>query len=281
VTRSRSRAVAALVAVGAALLVVACGDDEQETAGTPPDMGTMLLATTTSTRDSGLLDELLPSFEKTSRCSVKTLAAGSGEAIELGESGDADVLLVHSPAAEEEFMHGGHGASRKPVMHNDFVLVGPAGDPARIENAADAPDAMARIADAEASFASRADDSGTHAKELALWEAAGTKPGGSWYIETGQGMGETLTIASQKRAYTLSDRGTFLATKNLDSKLLFEGGKDLLNPYHVIVVRGEKVNGACARAFSTWITAPATQRKIQRFGVSEYGEPLFFADARH
>jgi tungstate transport system substrate-binding protein len=239
----------------------------------------MLLATTTSTRDSGLLDDLLPGFEGTSGCSVKTLAVGSGEAMEIGARGDADALLVHSPAAEEEFMAAGHGSSRKLVMHNDFVLVGPAADPARIENADDAREALARVASAGARFASRADESGTHAKELELWEAAGIEPGGSWYIETGQGMGETLTIAGQKQAYTLSDRGTFLATESLDGELLFEGGRDLLNPYHVIAVRGDQVNGACARAFSSWITAPATQRRIGRFGVADYGEPLFFADA--
>jgi len=270
----------ALLAVGAAFSVVGCGDDEQDADGAPPDMGTMLLATTTSTRDSGLLDELLPSFEKASRCSVKTLAVGSGEAMELGERGDADALLVHSPAAERQFMAAGHGASRKQVMHNDFVLVGPPADPARIGSAADASEAMARIADAEASFASRADESGTHAKELALWDAAERRPGGSWYIETGQGMGETLTIAAQKQAYTLSDRGTFLSITNLDAELLFEGGSVLRNPYHVIVVRGDEVNGPCARAFSRWITAQSTQREIERFGVAEYGEPLFFADAQ-
>jgi tungstate transport system substrate-binding protein len=280
VTSAWFQVAAALLAAGVAISVVACGDDEQVAASSPPDMGTMLLATTTSTRDSGLLDELLPPFENASGCSVKTLAVGSGEATELGERGDADALLVHSPAAEEEFMAGGHGASRRAVMHNDFVLVGPPGDPARIGSAADASQAMARIAETEASFASRADQSGTHAKELALWDAAGVEPGGSWYIETGQGMGETLTIAGQKQAYTLSDRGTFVATENLDAELLFEGGKDLLNPYHVIVVRGEEVNGDCARAFSRWITALSTQREIGRFGVADYGEPLFVADAQ-
>jgi tungstate transport system substrate-binding protein len=280
VTSARARAGVALAAVGIALAAAGCGgDDEEEGAASPPDRGTMLLATTTSTRDSGLLDELLPAFEETSGCSVKTLAVGSGEAMEMGARGDADALLVHSPAAEEDFMEAGHGASREPVMHNDFVLVGPAEDPAGIANAADAPGAMARIARAGAPFASRADESGTHAKELELWEETGIEPGGSWYIETGQGMGETLTIASQKRAYALSDRGTFLATNNLDGELLFDGGQDLLNPYHVIAVRGDEVNGACARAFSSWITTPATQRRIERFGVAAYGEPLFFADA--
>ncbi|HYN49588.1 MAG TPA: substrate-binding domain-containing protein [Thermoleophilaceae bacterium] len=265
----------------AALIFVSCGDDDDaDSAGSSPDRGAMLLATTTSTRDSGLLDELLPSFERKSGCQVKTVAVGSGEALELGAKGDADVLLVHSPAAEEEFMDAGDGASRKAVMHNDFVLVGPADDPADIEKATDAPDALKRIAAAEANFASRADESGTHTKELSLWETAGTDPSGSWYIETGQGMGETLTIAGQKEAYTLSDRGTFLATENLDAELLVEGGEDLLNPYHVIVVRGKETNAACAREFSSWITSPSTQKTIGRFGVEEYGERLFFPDAQ-
>jgi tungstate transport system substrate-binding protein len=262
----------------AALAVSACGDDD-ETASSQPERGTLLLATTTSTRDSGLLDELLPSFERDSGCSVKTLAVGSGEAMELGERDDADVLLVHSPEDEQAFMEEKHGASREPVMHNDFVLVGPAGDPAKVRDAGDAPDALSRIARAESEFASRGDDSGTHAKELSLWETAGIEPGGSWYVETGQGMGETLTIAGQKQAYTLSDRGTFLATDNLDAELLLEGGKELLNPYHVIVVEGDEVNRDCAERFSDWITSGPVQKQIGDFGVAEYGEPLFFPDA--
>jgi tungstate transport system substrate-binding protein len=260
-------------------LAAACADDDDPSAGTPPDRGTLLLATTTSTRDSGLLDELLPRFERQSGCSVKTLAVGSGEAMELGERGDADALLVHSPEDEEEFMAEGHGASRKAVMHNDFVLLGPSADPAGIKQANDAPDALAEIAEQEAAFASRGDDSGTHAKELSLWEAAGVEPEGGWYVETGQGMGETLTIAGQRQAYTLSDRGTLLATQNLDIELLHEGGEALLNPYHVIVVEAEDVNRECAERFSAWITAPAVQRAIEGFGVDEYGEPLFIADA--
>ena len=272
------RALAAVAALAAAAVSLgACGADKAP--GSPPDRGTLLLATTTSTRDSGLLDELLPSFERSSGCSVKTLALGSGEAMELGARGDADVLLVHSPEAEREFIDEGHGAGRKAVMHNDFVLVGPADDPAGAAEAEDAPSALARIARAEADFASRGDDSGTHAKELSVWEMAGVQPGGSWYVETGQGMGETLAIAGQKRAYTLSDRGTFLATENLDGELLFEGGEALLNPYHVVVVRGERVNRACARELSRWITGSRAQGAIERFGVAEFGEPLFFPDA--
>lgn len=254
----------------AALSLTACGDE---------DNGGLLLATTTSTRDSGLLDELLPRFERDSGCSVKTLAVGSGEAMELGERGDADVLLVHSPKDERTFMEEGYGASRKAVMHNDFVIVGPADDPARARQAEDAPGALAQIAEGEAPFASRGDDSGTHSKELSLWEAAGIEPSGSWYVETGQGMGETLTIADQKQAYALSDRGTFLSMDNLDSELLLEGGEALLNPYHVIVVEGDDVHEDCAREFSTWITSPPAQRAIAEFGKAKFGEPLFFPDA--
>jgi tungstate transport system substrate-binding protein len=275
----KRRSAALLLALTAALSVAACGDDESKQSAAPSDKGRMILATTTSTQDSGLLDELLPLFEDESGCSVKTVAVGSGEAIELGEKGDADVLLVHSPEAEEEFMQGGHGTSRKAVMHNDFIVVGPADDPAKVKDAGSAAAAFNLISKAEAPFASRADESGTNTKELALWDAAGIKPAGSWYIETGQGMGETLTIAGQKGAYTLSDRGTFLATDNLDLKLLLEGGKDLLNPYHVIVVKGDRVNRASAQEFSDWMISPETQRRIGSFGVAEYGEPLFFPDA--
>jgi tungstate transport system substrate-binding protein len=274
------RSAAALAALLAAVSIAACGDDDSSQSDSGSGHGRMILATTTSTQDSGLLDDLLPRFESRSECSVKTIAVGSGEALELGEKGDADVLLVHSPAAEQEYMDGGHGVSRKAVMHNDFIVVGPADDPAGIKGGDSAAEAFTRIATAEAPFASRADESGTNTKELSLWEEAGIEPKGSWYIETGQGMGETLTIASQKQAYTLSDRGTFLATKNLDLDLLVEGGDDLLNPYHVIVVKGKGVNRACAHEFSDWIVAPETQKEIGRFGVDKYGEPLFHADAK-
>ncbi len=273
------RAAAVAITVIAALAFAACGDDDSGASDAGNDKGRMILATTTSTQDSGLLDELLPRFEKESGCSVKTVAVGSGEALELGEKGDADVLLVHAPEAEQEFLDGGHGVSRETVMHNDFIVVGPADDAAGIKGESSAMEAFKRIDKAEAPFASRADESGTHTKELSLWETAGIEPKGSWYIETGQGMGETLTIASQKQAYTLSDRGTFLATENLDVELLVEGGDDLLNPYHVIVVKGEDVNEDCAREFSHWITSAPVRRTIGEFGQAEFGEPLFFPDA--
>jgi tungstate transport system substrate-binding protein len=269
----RRRRTLAALAAACALLIGACSGDSGAASSDA------ILATTTSTQDSGLLDELLPDFEEESGCTVKTVAVGSGEALELGERGDADVLLVHSPAAEEEFMDGGHGANRAPVMHNDFVIVGPEADPANLEGAADAAEVLTRIAETESPFASRGDDSGTHSKELSLWKEAGVDAAGEWYFETGQGMGQTLTIADQKSAYTLADRGTFLAMANLDSTITFEGSGDLRNLYHVIVVdRGEEPV-RCAEEFSTWIRERAVQERIGDFGVEQYGEPLFVPDA--
>jgi tungstate transport system substrate-binding protein len=270
----------AALAATALVLLVGCGGSSAAPEASAPK-GTMILATTTSTRDTGLLDVLTPRFEKAVSCRVKTLATGSGEALKLGERGDADVLLVHSPAAEAAYMGAGGGRTRKAVMHNDFVLVGPASDPAHIAAASDAADALSRIAAAKAPFASRDDDSGTNAKELELWAASGTKPAGAWYLRTGQGMGQTLTIANQKRAYTLSDRGTYLATANTDLKLLHQGGADLRNNYHVIVVKHAGTNVGCARAFSTWIISRPVQKTIATFGVAKYGQALFTPDAKH
>jgi tungstate transport system substrate-binding protein len=269
------------VLVAGLLVTAGCGSEQSGGAEeTAKAGGDMILATTTSTQDSGLLDAILPAFEQNSDCVPKTVAVGSGQAMKMGESGDADVLLVHSPEAEEKFMAEGHGSSREPVMHNDFVLVGPPEDPAHIGDAQHAADALALIAKQQSPFASRADDSGTHAKEMSLWKQAGIEPSGPWYIETGQGMGETLTIASQKQAYTLSDRGTFLATSNLQSKIGFEGSEDLQNPYHVIVVDHDgTTNVACAEEFSEWIRSAPVQQTIAKFGVEKYGQPLFFPDA--
>ena len=265
-----SRCIVAILTVIGALLAGGCSEADSDQA---------ILATTTSTQDSGLLDELLPDFEEEFDCTIKTVAVGSGEALELGEKGDADVLLVHSPDAEDEFMAGGHGLTRDPVMHNDFVVVGPQADPADVGGAADAADALTRIADAKAPFASRGDDSGTHSKELDLWEQAGVEPSGDWYLETGQGMGETLTIAGQKSAYTLIDRGTFLATEGLTSAIAFAGSDDLQNYYHVIVVdRGEEPV-PCANEFAIWLQDPEVQERIGDFGAEEYGEPLYVPDA--
>ena len=276
----RVSAIAILVAAIVVAAVAGCGSESGSSTGTSgAASGQMVMATTTSTRDTGLLDTLVPAFEKATDCSVKTVAVGSGEALDLGARGQADGLLVHSPAAEQAFMTHGHGLSRKAVMYNDFVLVGPPADPAKIARAGGIEPALRAIAKTKSPFASRADDSGTNAKELALWENAGITPSGSWYIKTGQGMGPTLVIADQKGAYTLSDRGTFLATKNLDSKVLVQGDAALLNPYHVIVVKHQGTNVGCARAFSDWITSAPTQKLIGDFGKRQYGRPLFHPDA--
>lgn len=266
-------------AVAALLLtaVVGCGDDDADSSGGPA--GEMILATTTSTVDSGLLDALLPAYEEISGCSVKALGVGSGEALELGSAGNADVLLSHSPEAEQEFMAAGDGSRREAVMHNDFVLVGPADDPAGIAGSAAAVDAMARIAETGSTFVSRADESGTNAKELELWQMAGVTPGGEWYEETGQGMAETLTITSQLEGYTLSDRGTYLGTEGLDLDVLTQGSRELLNRYHVIVVDHEETNWACADDLADWLLTPYTQQLIGEYGVEEYGRQLFVPDA--
>ncbi len=243
----------------------------------------IILATTTSTQDSGLLDALVPMFKQESGYTVKTVAVGTGQALKMGEEGNADILLVHSPKAEEAFMQAGFGLERHLVMHNDFVLVGPAADPAGVRSAASTTQALIQIANAAAPFVSRGDDSGTHKMERSLWEAAGSPPLGGWYIESGQGMGATLRIASEKQAYTLTDRATYLANRaTLQLEVLLEGDPSLLNIYHVIVVNPEKwpqVNLNGARAFAEFLLAPETQALIGQFGVSEYGQPLFFPDA--
>ena len=243
----------------------------------------LILATTTSTQDSGLLDALIPQFEKEHDYKVKTIAVGSGEALRLAGEGEADVVLAHSPKAEEDFMAAGNGESRLVVMHNDFIIVGPVDDPAGIKGATNAGDAFKKIATAEALFLSRGDQSGTNTKELSLWTSAGIQPSGTWYQETGQGMGATLNVASDKQGYTLSDRGTYLAQKaSLDLELLVEGDKALFNQYHVIVVDPKKhsnVNAEGARAFASFITSPTVQATIAQFGVKEYGQALFIPDA--
>ena len=244
----------------------------------PPDAIT--LATTTSTRDSGLLDVLVPMFERESGVSVKIVAVGSGQALELGRRGDADVLLTHSPKAEEEFMSAGHGDSRQPVMHNDFVIVGPAPDPAAIQDADSVVEAVRRIAAAKSTFVSRGDESGTHAKELAIWKTAEISPQGDWYLQAGSGMAATLRIANEKNAYTLSDRGTFLAqSKQLDLVIRSEGDALLRNPYAVIVVSTTKhpyVNQAAAKRFADFLLSRTVQKAIATFGIDRCGQPLFF-----
>ncbi|MBL0225315.1 MAG: substrate-binding domain-containing protein [Geobacteraceae bacterium] len=244
---------------------------------------TVILATTTSTQDSGLLDVLVPQFEKESGLQVKTISVGSGQAMKMGEKGEADVLLVHSPDAEKKFMADGFGASRRLVMHNDFIILGPAADPAKVKGAS-AADAMKRIAQSGAIFASRGDNSGTHAKEKGLWKAAAINPEGQkWYQQTGLGMGQTLNVAAEKKGYVLTDRATYLALKkNLGLEILVEGDGKLLNVYHVLEINAAKwpkVNATGGKAFADFMVAKKTQETIGRFGVEKFGAPLFFPDA--
>lgn len=239
------------------------------------------LATTTSTEDSGLLGAILPDFEQKHDAIVEVVAVGTGQALELGEAGDADVVLVHAREQEDAFVAAGHGVDRRDVMYNDFVVVGPQADPAGIADTDDVAAAFQRIAETEAPFVSRGDESGTHTKELALWEAAGITPSGSWYQPVGQGMGETLTIAEEQQGYTLSDRATYIARRGegLDLVVLSEGDERLHNPYGAIAVnpeRHEGVNAELAQAFLDWLTSPGTQDAIEGYQLG--GEQLFFID---
>lgn len=260
-----------------ALVVIAAGcrgDEARE----------LILATTTSTQDSGLLDVLVPVFEEESGVSVKVIAVGSGAALAMGERGDADVLLVHSPAAEEALVAAGFGVERARVMYNDFVIVGPAHDPAGVAGSADAAAAMARIAESRSRFVSRGDDSGTHAMEQSLWAAAGlaVPAGEEWYTESGQGMSATLTIAGETEAYTLTDRSTWLATADRDRlPIAVEGDPRLFNVYHVIVVNPERhkgVNAEDARRFRSFLLDADTLQTIGEFGRDRFGQPLFTPD---
>jgi tungstate transport system substrate-binding protein len=240
----------------------------------------LILATTTSTDDSGLLDYILPDFEAESGVDVDVVAAGTGQALQLGEDGNADVLLVHARAQEDEFMANGHGTRREDVMYNDFVIVGPPDDPAGIREAASAAEAFSKIADSQVTFVSRGDDSGTHTKEKAIWAAAGIEPSGEWYQSAGQGMGAVLTMSDEQGAYTLSDRATYLARtlEGTGLEILVEGDPILYNPYGVIAVNPEKnpeIQADLANEFIDWLISEATQEKIGQFGVEEFGSPLF------
>jgi len=255
-----------------------------QTASAQPANPDLILATTTSTQDSGLLDVLVPLFERQSGYRVKTISVGTGQAMALGERGEADVLLVHAPPSEKAWMAAGHGIERRLVMYNDFVVVGPQDDPAGLAGATSGVEVMQKIAANAAPFLSRGDNSGTNQFELGIWKSAGIDPKGQpWYTEAGQGMGQTLTIASEKRAYTISDRGTFLAQQGaLDLSIQAQGYKNFLNVYHVMVVNPEKsasINLEGARAFADFIVAPDTQGVISQFGIARFGQPLFFPAA--
>ncbi len=243
----------------------------------------LILATTTSVQDCGLLDLLVPLFEAQSGYLVKTVAVGSGQALQMGADGNADVLLVHDPTAELQFMAEGYGKDRVPVMHNNFLLVGPPEDPAQAK-AKPILEALQAIANTQAYFISRGDDSGTYQVEMSLWKTIGYNPQGqSWYIETGQGMGASLIIASEKRGYLLADQATFLSYQDkLNLEPIVEGTQALQNIYHVITVNPQvfpRANYEAALAFVQFLTAPETQKHIGEFGVQKYGKPLFFPAA--
>jgi tungstate transport system substrate-binding protein len=239
----------------------------------------VILSTTTSTQDSGLLDVLVPLFEKQTGYAVKTISVGTGQALALGAKGDADVVLVHAPSLEKKYAADGTLLNRRLVMYNDFIIIGPKDDPAKIRSANGAMAALQAIANGKANFVSRGDNSGTHTLEKALWKAAGIDPKGPWYIEAGQGMGATLGIANERNAYTITDRGTYLALgKRVSLPILIEGDKALLNIYSVMEVNpanGPRINSAGGKAFADFMVAPQTQKVIQNFGVEKFRQPLF------
>ncbi len=277
-----------IVAIIAGLAASSCAAPAPATAPAPapptPANPEIILSSTTSTRDSGLMDVLIPVFAQKTGYKVKPIYNGSGQAMALGEKGEADVLLVHAPDSEAAFMQAGNGIDRRLVMHNDFIVVGPAADPARIKGTPKAVDAVRKMADAKVGFYSRGDNSGTDQLEKSLWKTAGiTQKGQSWYFEANLGMGDLLRVASEKAAYTITDRATYLANqKTLALDVLVQGDPLLLNIYHVIQVnpgKSPKINAGGAKAFADFMVDPATQQLIARFGVDKYGQPLFFPDA--
>ncbi len=268
-------------------MVTACqeGKETNTLSGDKPkgNQKVIILATTTSTQDSGLLDVLVPLFEEQSGYVVKVIAVGTGQALRMGESGDADVMLVHAPAAEKVLIENGSAIDRRLIMHNDFVIVGPPDDPAGIRGLSDPYLAFSKITSSGSSFISRGDDSGTHKKELRIWSEAGPVPDETRYLESGQGMATTLRIASEKTAYALTDRATFLTQADtLDLDIMIEGHGSLLNLYHVMAVNPERwslVNEEGARAWMDFLASDATQMEIGTFGLEEFGQPLFYPDA--
>ncbi len=246
----------------------------------PPAEKKMILATTTSTQDSGLLDYLLPMFEQETGVKVDVIAVGTGQALQLGMDGNADVLLVHSRAREDEFMAAGHGVRREDVMYNDFVIVGPAEDPAGIKGMTSAADAFKKLAETQSVFISRGDDSGTHTKELSIWKKAEIEPAGDWYVSSGQGMGEVLTMSKSSRLTPSATGPPYLARskEGLELVVLVEGDKALFNPYGVIAVNPDKnanIQIDLANQFIDWIISVPVQEKIGEFGMEEFGQSLF------
>src|SRR5581483_895170 len=248
-------------------------------AGQAPSSKSMILSTTTSTQDSGLLDVLVPLFEKQTGYSVKTVSVGTGQALELAARGEADVALVHAPSLEKKYVADGKLVHRRLVMYNDFVIIGPQNDPAKVKSTKSSAQAMKLIAESRSRFVSRGDNSGTHNLEKALWKQANVEPKGAWYIESGQGMGATLGIANERNAYTITDRATYLAfRKRVALPILLERDKPLLNIYSVMEVNpanGARINTAAGKAFADFMVAPETQAVIENYGIDKYGQALF------
>lgn len=273
-----------LIVLFAMAIAGGCGKKTgiQETSVVKPEVREVILATTTSTIDSGLLDVLLPEFEKQTGYKVKPIDVGTGQALAMGEKGEADVLLTHAPKSEKPLVDAGIVVNYQLVMHNDFIIAGPPEDPAGIKGKSGV-ESFKAIAAEKVVFISRGDDSGTHKKELSIWAEAGVAPSGNWYQESGQGMGATLLMASEKKGYTLTDRATYLAQRaNVKLDILSEGDKSLLNIYHVMRVnpeRFDKVNADGGKAFVEFMVSPETQKMIGEFGKDKYGQPLFFPDA--
>jgi tungstate transport system substrate-binding protein len=249
----------------------------RDSSGTKPK--NVILSTTTSTQDSGLLDVLVPLFEKQTGYSVKTVSVGTGQALALAAKGDADVALVHAPSLEKQYVSEGKLLNRRLVMYNDFVIIGPKEDPAKVRSIKSASVALKAIEQAKANFVSRGDNSGTYLLEKSLWKSAGIEPKGAWYLEAGQGMAATLGIANERSAYTITDRGTYLALRNRVSlPILMEGDRALLNIYHVMEVNpanGPRINSVGGKAFADFMVAPQTQNVIRNFGVEKFGQSLF------
>jgi tungstate transport system substrate-binding protein len=267
------------MAVGIIAVLLAMMAAVAPVAGEGRASGVVILTTTTSTQDSGLLDVLGPLFERQSGYTVKKISVGTGQALALAARGEADVTLAHAPTLEKKYVAEGRMLNRRLVMYNDFVIAGPEADPARVRGLASASAALQKIAAAGARFVSRGDRSGTHLLEQALWSSAGVTPAAPWYIESGQGMGQTLTLADDRRAYTLTDRATLLAFARRSSlTVMVEGDRALLNVYSVMEVNpanGPRVNAAGGRAFADFMVAPATQEIIRTFGADRYGRALF------
>lgn len=243
----------------------------------------LIFATTTSVQDTGLLDVIVPRFEKQHGYHVKAVAVGTGQALALAAKGEADVVLAHAPDTEKKYVADGVLVQRRLMMHNWFLLAGPNADPAKVRGTTKAVDALKKIAEAKATFVSRGDDSGTHKLEKKLWEQAGIKPAGDWYLEAGQGMGKTLGIAGEKQAYVISDRATYLSfQKSTGLAILLEGDPQFLNVYHVMEINAEKfpkVNAKGGKAFADFLLSPEVQDILKTFGVDKFGEPLFTPDA--